>query len=214
MQLAGYSYTWGPITQPREIDYAKLFQWYRDRDIRTIELYDPWIEDKGEDHVQMIVDTLAAYEMDPRLCDVNCHVVSRDAAERKAGGDRFRDRLQVMNRIGVKIALILPSLPDYETSGTICTTTAASKDVAFRLDLTTNKRVLATTDGSSFDTVLHLHTGMCATGEEEACDDDGGELSASRLDRVLAPGTHYFIVDGWGATRAGDYLFEVVVSDP
>ncbi|MAQ16714.1 MAG: hypothetical protein CMN30_18215 [Sandaracinus sp.] len=106
------------------------------------------------------------------------------------------------------------SLPDYETSGTICTTTAASKDVAFRLDLTTNKRVLATTDGSSFDTVLHLHTGMCATGEEEACDDDGGELSASRLDRVLAPGTHYFIVDGWGATRAGDYLFEVVVSDP
>ncbi len=118
MQLAGYSYTWGPITQPREIDYAKLFQWYRDRDIRTIELYDPWIEDKGEDHVQMIVDTLAAYEMDPRLCDVNCHVVSRDAAERKAGGDRFRDRLQVMNRIGVKIALILPSLPDYETDFT------------------------------------------------------------------------------------------------
>jgi sugar phosphate isomerase/epimerase len=118
MEIAGYSYTWGPIIRPREIDYPKLFQWYRDRDINTIELYDPWIQDKGDDHVQMITDTLAEYEMDPRICDVNCHVVSRDAGERQAGGERFRERLQVMNRIGVRIALILPFLPDYDTDFT------------------------------------------------------------------------------------------------
>jgi len=49
MEIARYSYTWGSITRPREVDYPKLFQWYRDRDISSIELYDPWIEDK--DHV-------------------------------------------------------------------------------------------------------------------------------------------------------------------
>ena len=106
------------------------------------------------------------------------------------------------------------ALPDYETSAAFCTTSAASKDVAFRLDLTETKNIIATTDGSSFDTVLHLHTDECVSMEEEACDDDGGELSASRIERILDPGTHYFIVDGWGATRAGDYLFEVVVEDP
>jgi sugar phosphate isomerase/epimerase len=118
MEIAGYSYTWGPVTRPREIDYPKLFQWYRDRDITTIELYDPWIEDKDDDHVKMIIDSLGEYGMDPRLCDVNCHVVSRDADERKRGAARFHDRLRVMNRIGIKIALILPFLPGYETDFT------------------------------------------------------------------------------------------------
>lgn len=113
MEIAGYSYTWGSMCRPREIDYPKLFQWYRDRDISTIELYDPWIEGKGDDHVQMIIDTLAEYEMHPRICDVNCHVVSHDADERKRGGERFHERLRVMNRVGIKIALILPAIPDW-----------------------------------------------------------------------------------------------------
>ena len=104
MEIAGYSYTWGPITQPREVDYLKLFQWYRDRRITTIELYDPWIENKDDDHVDMIIDALGKHGMDPRFCDVNCHVVSRNADERKRGAERFQDRLRVMHRIGVRVA--------------------------------------------------------------------------------------------------------------
>ena len=104
------------------------------------------------------------------------------------------------------------ALADYETA--ICGSGARSNDVAFRLDLASRQRVVATTDGSAFDTVLHLHTDMCQTLMEESCDDDSGELSASRLDRTLDPGTHFFIVDGWGTGRAGEYYFEVSVSAP
>ena len=115
MKIAGYSYTWGPITQPREVNYPELFQWYRDRNIDSIELYDPWIEDKDDGHVQGIIDALGKYEMHPCVCDVNCHVVSRDANQRKAGVERFHDRLRVMNRIGVPIALILPFIPNHDS---------------------------------------------------------------------------------------------------
>lgn len=41
MQIAGYSDTWGPITQTLEANYCELFQWYRDLNIRAIEPYGP-----------------------------------------------------------------------------------------------------------------------------------------------------------------------------
>jgi len=104
------------------------------------------------------------------------------------------------------------ALADYETA--LCGSGARSNDVAFRLDLTETKSVVATTDGSAFDTVLHMHTSECVTLEEEVCNDDGGEGSTSRIERTLNAGTHYFIVDGWSDGRAGDYFFEVTVSDP
>ena len=115
MEIAGYSYTWGPVTRPREVDYPKLFQWYLDRKITSIELYDPWIEDKGDDHVEMIADNLEKFGMHPCVCDVNCHVVSRDADARKMGGGRFLGRLEVMNRLGVPVALILPLIPEADS---------------------------------------------------------------------------------------------------
>jgi len=115
MEIAGYSYTWGPVTRPREIDYAKLFHWYRDRNVTSIELYDPWIEGKDDAHVEGIIEALGKYEVQPCVCDVNCHVVSRDEDKRKAGTEQFQNRLRVMHRIGVPIALILPSLPDYDS---------------------------------------------------------------------------------------------------
>ena len=104
------------------------------------------------------------------------------------------------------------ALNDYETRS--CGSGAASNDVVFRVDLIERQRVTASTDGSSFDTVLHLHSGECMSEGETACDDDGGEGSTSYLERELDPGSHYFIVDGWGSSNAGEYLFEVTISDP
>jgi len=101
---------------------------------------------------------------------------------------------------------------DLETR--LCGSMAASNDAVFELNLTSRRRVFASTEGSSFDTVLHLHTGSCTTRMETLCDDDGGELSASLIDRELNAGTHFFVVDGWGDANAGDYVFEIVVTDP
>ncbi len=103
-------------------------------------------------------------------------------------------------------------LNDLETRS--CGSMARSNDAAFSLTLTEEQRVRASTEGSDFDTVLHLHTGMCETRMETVCDDDGGEGSTSLIERVLAAGTYFFVVDGWGTSNDGDYLFEVVISDP
>ena len=104
------------------------------------------------------------------------------------------------------------AINDYGTAS--CGSGALSPDVAFRLDLDARKRVVASTEGSSFDTVLHMHTGACANNGETACDDDGGEGSTSLITRTLDAGTYFFVVDGFGATRSGDYVFEVSVTDP
>ncbi len=103
-------------------------------------------------------------------------------------------------------------LPDYATR--TCGSMAGAPDAAFVLNLAERRRVRANTSGSSFDTVLHLHTGSCASGGEVACDDDGGDGSTSYLERVLDPGTHFLIVDGFGSTAAGDYVLEVEVLAP
>ena len=56
------------------------------------------------------------------------------------------------------------ALNDYETRS--CGSGAASNDVVFRVDLIERQRVTASTDGSSFDTVLHLHSGECMSEGE------------------------------------------------
>lgn len=100
---------------------------------------------------------------------------------------------------------------DYTTRS--CGSMARSKDAVFELNITEPTQLFASTEGSTFDTVLHLHTGACSSAGEEACDDDGGDGSTSVLERELAAGTHYLIVDGWGTTSGGDYVLEVLLSE-
>ncbi len=103
-------------------------------------------------------------------------------------------------------------LDDYQT--TACGAMARSPDAVFALTLTSMRRVTASTDGSAFDTVLHMHQGTCTSMLEVACDDNSGEGSASFIERTLGPGTYYFVVDGWGTATAGPYVFEVLTYDP
>lgn len=108
-------------------------------------------------------------------------------------------------------------LDDFHTSSATCAfTTATAPDVAFRLDLTTARRVVATTEGSSFDTVLYVHRDFCNRGGLELyCNDDGpGIGTRSIIERVLDPGTYYFVIDGYNMFYSGDYVFEVLVSAP
>ena len=67
MQMAVYSDTLGPITQTLEVNYCELFQWYRDLNISAIEPYGPWIEDQGDDHVEIILDALGKLQ-----CSLAC----------------------------------------------------------------------------------------------------------------------------------------------
>lgn len=100
---------------------------------------------------------------------------------------------------------------DYTTAA--CGFMAQSKDVAFRVDLTTRRRVVASTEGSTFDTVLHLHNASCRSGADAFCSDDSGG-SWSLIDQTLDPGTYFLVVDGYGTAAAGDYALEVQITDP
>ena len=87
-----------------------------------------------------------------------------------------------------------------------------SNDAVFRLDLTARSRVIASTEGSTFDTVLHVHRGMCTAGADLYCDDDGGAGVTSLIDQMIDPGTYYIVVDGFGSFSSGSYTLEVTVT--
>ncbi|MBX3269301.1 MAG: putative metal-binding motif-containing protein [Sandaracinaceae bacterium] len=95
-----------------------------------------------------------------------------------------------------------------------CGLGATSNDAVFRLVLPARSRVVAATEGSSFDTVLHIHRGACANMGEIFCDDDGGEGATSLIDQMLDGGTYFIVVDGFGSGSAGEYQLEVTVTTP
>jgi hypothetical protein len=103
-------------------------------------------------------------------------------------------------------------LNDYTTA--FCGGSALSPDATFSLALASRKTVIASTDGSSFDTVLHLHRDMCVSGAELVCDDDGAGAPASLITQTLDAGNYFFVVDGFSGSSSGDYMFEVIVTDP
>lgn len=131
-----------------------------------------------------------------------------------SGNDLCGSAWPVPETGGLFTGTTLGSLDD--THASMCFTEATGPDVSFRLDLTAPRRVSASTDGSSFDTVLYLHRDTChAVGLELACNDDTpGAGVTSLLERTLDPGTYFFVVDGYSTGSAGNYIFEVLVSDP
>ncbi len=78
----------------------------------------------------------------------------------------------------------------------------------------TTEVILSTCDETSFDTVLEVRKGSCR-GATEGCSDDGigamcGAPSGSRLDGPLhGEGLWFVVVDGYLATDAGPYRFDV-----
>jgi hypothetical protein len=96
---------------------------------------------------------------------------------------------------------------DYTPVG--CGSSAAAKDAVFVLTLPTRQRVIASTAGSTIDTVMYMLGAPCSP--ELACDDDGARSGDSLLDRTLEAGTYYFVVDGFSSATAGEYFLEVLV---
>jgi hypothetical protein len=73
----------------------------------------------------------------------------------------------------------------------------APEDGSYRFD----------TPGSSFDTILHVHAGVCVA-PEIACNDDSGGLQSRVTVSLVADQTVSVVVDGFG-TSAGSYTLNV-----
>ena len=84
----------------------------------------------------------------------------------------------------------------------------SAPDAAFGLVLTARSHVVASTEGSGFDTVVYVRQDSC-TGTERLCNDDAIGLQ-SRVEGDLDPGTYYIVVDGFGGS--GEYFLDVLVT--
>lgn len=93
----------------------------------------------------------------------------------------------------------------------------AASDVAFSLTLTSGKRVVARVETSDFDGMLMRYRTpesgeMLCSGEAISCNDDS-EDDLPLLDEILPPGVYYYVITGYSADAAGQYTFDVTISD-
>ncbi len=71
-------------------------------------------------------------------------------------------------------------------------------EAVFQLILFQPSHVILTSVGTSFDSVLYVRAGNCASGLELACDDDSGGNLASSIDlTLLQPGNYFVFLDGY-----------------
>ena len=110
--------------------------------------------------------------------------------------------------------------------GASCGAGARSEDAVYRLRLSSPRRVMLSTAGSEYDTVLHVKrqsVPLPAPGRdriivpptgpiEVACNDDANGTLQSELLLDLPAGTYYVIVDGYDTLNRGP--FELTVSFP
>lgn len=93
-----------------------------------------------------------------------------------------------------------------------CGGSAGSSEEVYQLDLAVDSNVVLNTDGSDFDTVLHMRSGSCDDGEEIGCNDDGGADNQSALTGDLMAGTYFIFVDGFSNGASGPYTLNVSIT--
>jgi uncharacterized protein (DUF2141 family) len=113
---------------------------------------------------------------------------------------------------GLFIGSTLTLVSDYKAN---CGGPAQSNDAVFKLVIDTQRRVIATLEGT-YDTVLYRYfdaanpdPSVCIAFGESGCNDDMDFSTRSVLDETLSAGTHYYVVSGFGGSNNGDYTFEI-----
>ncbi|MCK6551956.1 hypothetical protein L6R52_39360 [Myxococcota bacterium] len=93
-----------------------------------------------------------------------------------------------------------------------CNDGIGGRDVAFWFTTEGRiERLVLTSVGSDFDSVLYVYDGECQRAAEIACDDDGATTSfAARIELFdVAPGAYYVVLDGWDNVALGGYVLDV-----
>ena len=90
-----------------------------------------------------------------------------------------------------------------------CRTSSTAPDLVHRLVVPGELESLTVdTNGSSFDTTLHIRAMTCEA-MDLACDDDGGDTTQSMISLAdVAPGDYFIFVDGY-LTNSGPYTLNV-----
>ena len=88
-----------------------------------------------------------------------------------------------------------------------------SPDVVYRIELRSRTRLRATFASAEFAPVVYLQRATCGAGSiEEFCVDANG-TAAGPIDRTLAPGTYFLVVDGESASSFGQAQLSLQLDD-
>jgi hypothetical protein len=87
-----------------------------------------------------------------------------------------------------------------------------SRELVYELDVVQRERVAIEVD-AHFDSVLYVRKDDCTDASAEvACNDDSGDRTRSRIERVLDPGKYFVFVDGYGH-EAGSFKMTVEAAE-
>ncbi len=94
-----------------------------------------------------------------------------------------------------------------------CSSPSDGKEIVYRLDVPTQKRLLIELD-ARYDAILYVRKEECASQDAEVkCnDDDNNNAQRSRIDTVIEPGTYYIFVDSFNQ-NSGAYRMNVSLQD-
>ncbi|WP_437942748.1 hypothetical protein [Sorangium sp. So ce341] len=89
--------------------------------------------------------------------------------------------------------------PNSATPVSTCASSSSAADMVFTYTAPADGDYVIDTIGSSYDTVLHVHSDGCG-GETLKCNDDGGGSGTSKVTLTLTAGEVItVIVDGYGS---------------
>jgi hypothetical protein len=87
-----------------------------------------------------------------------------------------------------------------------------SRELVFELDVAQRERVTIDVE-ARFDSVLYVRKDDCTDATTEvACNDDSGDRTRSRIEKVLEPGKYFVFVDGYGH-EAGSFKMTVEATE-
>ena len=90
----------------------------------------------------------------------------------------------------------------------------AGNDIVYSFTVTETVNAVFNTDGSDYDTVLHVRSDCDNDASQLGCDDDGGTSVQSNLELTLSPGTYSVFLDAFGSGNYGNYVLTITLSTP
>ena len=136
-------------------------------------------------------------------CDDDCDGSVNEGCA--ASGDNCASPLTVSPSGGTYTGTTVGMLGEYDP--TLCGYYTGVPDVVYAFTPSSGGTWQIDTNGSGYDTLLHVHGSPCL-GTELYCDDDGGDGANSLITASLSAGvTYYIVVDGW--STSGTYTLNV-----
>jgi len=127
-----------------------------------------------------------------------------------AGAPACTPDMDIAMAIGAAVAMGSTVGAGDDSASATCGSSGGN-DIAISWTAPADGEYVVSTEGSDFDTVLHVRAGADCAGTEVTCNDDGGSgLQSVASFTATAGDTFTFVVDGYDGADEGDYVLNIV----